>query len=933
MVVLVLGCRDETFCTESCIMTVPSARLSVVSRRNLTLATQWRGSQVTFLAESRNLVESRNLAESRTFLRSLTQHRRSFSRLQTKIHRRREEFLIKNYPYAPSLQLKRKLKYPDSERQSANIDGAANIDDRGLPEVDPSEHDDPGRQHADHGIHDEGGDVLKSGMIHSVSGLRGSHGGFMRDPLSIGSYGKLDAPNTAVAQWKSAREEQVDDLFVESIRRKVARGTSNSQSFGGDVKADKFQVESNLSGPSKQPVGPLVDSVVRAPGSRDPSTGVLPEDSSHLNNVNAATDGLRAAAARHIESLLGPEEQDDDDDEGGVGHQDFDEDTCVPLRGSYLDAGAGLSSSGTLSQYVGHAKISGSTAKSMEKMEAEAEAERNDRAFAGDFLEEFAASLGQLPVDEETSQLARASRSKSSRFLAPKIFNLADSSVSSMTDANGRLASDYKIPGLSGATTATETEVTEQHGKGRKRSSRKEVREEDLAAQAISVQDRGGRLSSDSKTSPDSKTLPPASGNGDPQGAPIISDNVSDILDEHQRILESLQSGAPAADAFRTAHINKLVRRKDLNDPNFELGRRNLFQLGNYEIGGRGPMDIGGSLTPAESAAVAELEAGADEGMSELEGVFPASPQYCPRMNGPGESQNRLLSDQSNAESHATVDEVFGPSGASTTMNMGESSVSLDGRLVADGRTALISDSNTDDFATVADESSSTGAIGDSFATGRANASTGSAESSLDMIPGDHGGGDVVEIRRLSPHVVADKARDTSITAEGDGAFLEVTPASESVAMIDDSAAMIQYEEGIDPERPPVPYSPFQRLRATPLNDLLASYGGEADWGNVNECVCPTAFIREEPYNSSSSDDASSTAENAKVGSEFTNDRLLDMPISVTETVLRARTDGAFFDTSFRRLLRMSGRDCTVVADHFLTCNMKKMRTGDARYL
>ena len=56
------------------------------------------------------------------------------------------------------------------------------------------------------------------------------------------------------------------------------------------------------------------------------------------------------------------------------------------------------------------------------------------------------------------------------------------------------------------------------------------------------------------------------------------------------------------------------------------------------------------------------------------------------------------------------------------------------------------------------------------------------------------------------------------------------------------------------------------------------------------------------------------------------------LPHSTLDCVKKARQHAVLFDTSFRRLLFLTGRDACIVGDHFLTCNLRKMRTGDASY-
>ena len=91
-------------------------------------------------------------------------------------------------------------------------------------------------------------------------------------------------------------------------------------------------------------------------------------------------------------------------------------------------------------------------------------------------------------------------------------------------------------------------------------------------------------------------------------------------------------------------------------------------------------------------------------------------------------------------------------------------------------------------------------------------------------------------------------------------------------------------------------FLPFRQLRSTGLFDIWGPY--EPEWGEVNECIVPLRFRHS----------------------------------SILELYNSTRTDCGLFDMSQKQILELKGRDRCVVGDHFLTCNLKKMKIGDVQY-
>lgn len=182
--------------------------------------------------------------------------------------------------------------------------------------------------------------------------------------------------------------------------------------------------------------------------------------------------------------------------------------------------------------------------------------------------------------------------------------------------------------------------------------------------------------------------------------------------------------------------------------------------------------------------------------------------------------------------------------------------------------------------------------------------------------------------------------------------------------------------------------SPWKQARSTPLFDIWTQFAArpveserekrdgraiertrftvdsaELEWGQVNECVLPLQILRnaqcleahlpvEGNATAAGSDisdpevrtclDAwrgcgekmiSSVAkEKRMLAACALNSSLRRLCDSTSDTVLKARKQAVLFDTSFRRLLFLQGRDAGIVGEHFLTCSLKRMRQGDAQF-
>lgn len=97
---------------------------------------------------------------------------------------------------------------------------------------------------------------------------------------------------------------------------------------------------------------------------------------------------------------------------------------------------------------------------------------------------------------------------------------------------------------------------------------------------------------------------------------------------------------------------------------------------------------------------------------------------------------------------------------------------------------------------------------------------------------------------------------------------------------------------------------PMEPLRTTSLGDLWSAYG--ASWVEHNRCVVPSAF---------------------------------PVPVEIEELAggtlsayHQTRSSSSLFDVSFKVGVRVTGPDREFVADQFLTCNLRAMRTGDVQY-
>ncbi|CAL1130881.1 unnamed protein product [Cladocopium goreaui] len=117
-------------------------------------------------------------------------------------------------------------------------------------------------------------------------------------------------------------------------------------------------------------------------------------------------------------------------------------------------------------------------------------------------------------------------------------------------------------------------------------------------------------------------------------------------------------------------------------------------------------------------------------------------------------------------------------------------------------------------------------------------------------------------------------------------------------------AAAVQEEEASDSETelmPPNPEEAMEPLRQSELAELWSSYG--ASWVEHNRCVVPSNFA--DPQ-------------------EFAG--------STLDAYAHTRAAASLFDISFKVCLQITGADREFVADQFLTCNLRAMRSGDVQY-
>lgn len=103
----------------------------------------------------------------------------------------------------------------------------------------------------------------------------------------------------------------------------------------------------------------------------------------------------------------------------------------------------------------------------------------------------------------------------------------------------------------------------------------------------------------------------------------------------------------------------------------------------------------------------------------------------------------------------------------------------------------------------------------------------------------------------------------------------------------------------------PSPMEPLEPLRTTSLGELWSSWG--ASWAEFNRCVVPSEYPPPESE--------SGLLEGATLSA-----------------YQQTRESASLFDISYKVGLRVTGADREFVADQFLTCNLRAMRTGDVQY-
>jgi len=89
--------------------------------------------------------------------------------------------------------------------------------------------------------------------------------------------------------------------------------------------------------------------------------------------------------------------------------------------------------------------------------------------------------------------------------------------------------------------------------------------------------------------------------------------------------------------------------------------------------------------------------------------------------------------------------------------------------------------------------------------------------------------------------------------------------------------------------------APLRNLKTTLLADVWAEHG--AEWVEMQDCIVPCKF-----------------------------------QASTLEAYETARASAVLTDASYRNLLVLEGEDREVAGDHFVSANLRKMRTGDAQY-
>eukprot|EP00434_Breviolum_minutum_P019091 symbB.v1.2.016830.t2/scaffold1294.1/size126307/5 len=93
----------------------------------------------------------------------------------------------------------------------------------------------------------------------------------------------------------------------------------------------------------------------------------------------------------------------------------------------------------------------------------------------------------------------------------------------------------------------------------------------------------------------------------------------------------------------------------------------------------------------------------------------------------------------------------------------------------------------------------------------------------------------------------------------------------------------------------------MEPVRHTELAQLWSSHG--ASWVEHNRCVVPSTF-----------------------------ENMEELAGATLDAYTHTRAAASLFDISFKVCLRITGLDREFVADQFLTCNLRAMRTGDVQY-
>eukprot|EP00392_Amoebophrya_sp_AT5.2_P003168 g3173.t1 len=124
-------------------------------------------------------------------------------------------------------------------------------------------------------------------------------------------------------------------------------------------------------------------------------------------------------------------------------------------------------------------------------------------------------------------------------------------------------------------------------------------------------------------------------------------------------------------------------------------------------------------------------------------------------------------------------------------------------------------------------------------------------------------------------------------------------------------------------------------------------FDADLDWGEVNDCILPMGLLQtrmagREKTPGASPEQTPPDSTPSPQNDQHHHDHHHHLPLSTAHTVALSRRPrpphhehhppAVLFDTSFRHIFAISGRDRCVVADHFLTADLKKMQANDVQY-